>query len=48
MGVIGPYKDAGIKLESVVSDVMGKASRRMLDALIAGERDATLSWPTWP
>ncbi len=32
-------EDAGIKLESVVTDVMGKASRRMLDALIAGERD---------
>jgi transposase len=32
-------EDAGIKLDSVVSDVMGKASRRMLEALIAGERD---------
>jgi transposase len=30
---------AGIKLDSVVSDVMGKAARRMLDALIAGEHD---------
>ena len=30
---------AGIKLDSVVSDVNGKAARRMLDALIAGERD---------
>ena len=30
---------AGIKLDSVVSDVMGKAARRMLDALIAGEQD---------
>jgi transposase len=30
---------AGIKLESVVSDVMGKAARRMIDALMAGERD---------
>lgn len=30
---------AGIKLDSVVSDVMGKAARRMLDALIAGVRD---------
>ena len=28
-----------IKLDSVVSDVMGKAARRMLDALIAGETD---------
>lgn len=31
--------DAGIKLDSVVSDVMGKAARRMIEALIAGERD---------
>jgi transposase len=30
---------AGIKLESVVTDVMGKAARRMIEALIAGERD---------
>jgi len=30
---------AGIKLDSVVSDVNGNAARRMLDALIAGERD---------
>ena len=30
---------AGIKLDSVISDVMGKAARQMLDALIAGERD---------
>jgi transposase len=30
---------AGIKLDSVVSDVNGKAARRMLNALIAGERD---------
>jgi transposase len=32
-------EDAGIKLDSVVTDVLGRASRRMLDALIAGERD---------
>lgn len=30
---------AGIKLDSVVSDVNGKAARRMLEALMAGERD---------
>jgi transposase len=30
---------AGIKLDSVVSDVMGKSARAMLNALIAGERD---------
>jgi transposase len=32
-------EDAGIKLDSVVSDVLGKAARTMLEALIAGERD---------
>src|SRR3954453_11860760 len=31
--------DAGIKLDSVASDVMGKSARAMLEALIAGERD---------
>lgn len=30
---------AGIKLDSVVSDVLGKSSREMLEALIAGVRD---------
>lgn len=37
--VIGRLELAGVKLNSVVSDVMGKAARRMLDALIGGERD---------
>jgi transposase len=32
-------EDSGIKLESVATDVLGKAARRMLEALIAGERD---------
>jgi transposase len=32
-------EDAGIKLDSVVSDVLGKAARQMIEALIAGERD---------
>jgi len=32
-------EDAGIKLESVVSDVLGKSSRQMIGALINGERD---------
>ncbi|MEZ0070666.1 transposase [Streptacidiphilus sp. MAP12-20] len=31
-------EDAGIKLSSVVSDLMGKSGRDMMDALIAGER----------
>src|SRR4051794_10112326 len=32
-------EDAGIKLDSVASDVMGKSARAILEALIAGERD---------
>jgi transposase len=32
-------EDAGIKLDSVVSDVLGKSARAMLEALTAGERD---------
>lgn len=32
-------EDANIKLDSVATDVMGVSARRMLDALIAGERD---------
>jgi transposase len=32
-------EDAGIKLDSVASDVLGKSARAMLEALIAGERD---------
>ncbi|MGH9004966.1 MAG: IS110 family transposase, partial [Acidimicrobiia bacterium] len=32
-------EDAGIKLDSVVSDVLGKSARQMLEALIAGTRD---------
>jgi transposase len=35
-------EDAGIKLDSVVSDVMGRSARDMLDALIMGERDPDL------
>ncbi|MGZ7036071.1 MAG: IS110 family RNA-guided transposase [Ilumatobacteraceae bacterium] len=33
-------EDAGIKLDSVASDVMGVSARAMLRALVAGERDA--------
>jgi transposase len=32
-------EDAGIKLDCVVSDVLGKSARAMLAALIAGQRD---------
>jgi transposase len=35
-------EDAGIKLDSVASDVLGVSCRRMLEALIAGERDPEL------
>ncbi|MFE4395977.1 MULTISPECIES: IS110 family transposase [Streptomycetaceae] len=34
-----PLEDSGIKLSSVVSDIVGKSGRAMLEALIAGERD---------
>jgi transposase len=33
-------EDAGIKLSSVATDILGKSGRAMLAALIAGERDA--------
>ena len=32
-------QDAGLKLSSVASDLLGKSGRDMLDALVAGERD---------
>lgn len=32
-------EDANIKLDSVITDVMGKSAREMLDALIAGQHD---------
>lgn len=32
-------EDAGIKLDSVATDIQGKSARAMIDALIAGERD---------
>jgi transposase len=35
-------EDAGIKLDSVVSDVLGKSAREVLDALITGVRDPEL------
>jgi transposase len=33
-------EDAGIKLSAVASDIMGVSGRAMLDALVAGDRDA--------
>jgi transposase len=32
-------EDAGIKLSSVATDILGVSGRSMLDALVAGERD---------
>jgi hypothetical protein len=32
-------EDAGIKLDSVASDVLGVSGRAMLAAMVAGERD---------
>jgi transposase len=32
-------EDAGIKLDCVATDIMGKSGRDMLDALVSGERD---------
>lgn len=32
-------EDAGVKLDCVASDILGKSGRDMLDALVAGERD---------
>jgi transposase len=40
--VQGLLEDAGIKLDSVVTDVLGKSARAMLDALLAGERDVAV------
>jgi transposase len=35
----GILQDTNLKMSSVMSDVFGKSGRRMLEALIAGERD---------
>jgi transposase len=35
-------QDAGIKISSVASSVLGKSTRAMIEALIAGERDAAV------
>jgi hypothetical protein len=44
-GVYWTLEDANIKLDSVLTDVMGKSGRAMIEALIAGE---TLIPPNWP
>jgi hypothetical protein len=38
-GLHKALEDAGIKLDCVAADVMGKSGRDMLDALVAGETD---------
>ena len=40
-------EDAGIKLDSVATDILGASGRAMLSALVAGERDPR-SWRSWP
>ena len=40
-------EDAGIKLASVASNVLGVSGRAMLEALTQGTPIPT-SWPTWP
>ena len=40
-------EDAGIKLSSVASDIMGVSGRLMLQALIEGSTTPQW-WPTWP
>jgi len=40
-------QDAGIKLSSVASEVWSASSRKIIEALIAGERNPSC-WPTWP
>jgi transposase len=32
-------EDAGVKLASVTTDILGRSARAMLDALVGGERD---------
>jgi transposase len=40
-------EDAGIKIDSVASELLGKSGRAMIEALIARERDPG-GWPAWP
>jgi len=40
-------EDAGIKIDSVASDLLGVSGRAMIEALIAGERTRP-GWPIWP
>jgi transposase len=47
LGVQKTLEDANIKLDSVLTDVMGKSGRAMIEALIAGETNPT-KWPALP
>ena len=40
-------EEANIKLDSVISDIMGVSGRRMIEAMIAGVRNPQ-SWRPWP
>jgi Transposase len=44
----GTLEDAGIKLDSVASDVLGVSGRAILKALVAGERDPQGAGRGWP
>ena len=41
-------EEANIKLDSVISDILGLSGRRMIEAMIAGVTDPAASWPHWP
>ena len=41
-------EDANLKLGSVLSDVLGRSGRAMLEAIVAGGNPAPSSWPNWP
>ena len=41
-------QDAGIKLASVATDILGVSGRAMLEALVARARRTPRCWPTWP
>ena len=36
---ISKFREAGIKLSSVATDIMGQSGRAMLDALVEGKAD---------
>jgi hypothetical protein len=41
------FEDAGIKLDSVATDILGASGRAMLEALVAGSV-IPRRWPSWP